>query len=129
MVRRISSGSPFEEKLGYSRAVIDGDMVYVSGTTGYDYERMTMPESAEAQARNVFLTISNVLEEAGSSLKDVVRVRYYYTDTAYVDETAHVLTEYMSETKPAATMIICQLIDPAMKLEVDVTARIGAHVS
>lgn len=129
MVKRISSGSPFEKKLGYSRAVIDGDMIYVAGTTGYDYEKMEMPEDVAAQARNTFLTIVKALEEAGSSLKDVVRVRYYYTDAVYVEQSAHVLAEFLGDIRPAATMVLCQLIDPAMKIEIDVTARKGAHDS
>ena len=129
MVQRISSGSSFEKKLGYSRAVIDGDMIYVAGTTGYDYQKMEMPDDVAEQARNTFLTIEKALKEAGSSLKDVLRVRYYYTDPAYIDQSAHVLAEFLGEIRPAATMVLCQLIDPAMKIEIDVTARKGAQDS
>src|SRR5690606_38206008 len=85
MVRRISSGSPFEERIGYSRALVDGDMVYVAGTTGYDYRTMTMPADAAAQARNAFATIAAALAEAGATLADVVRVRYYLADLTHYD--------------------------------------------
>lgn len=129
MVRRISSGSPFESKIGYSRAVVDGDMVYVSGTTGYDYATMTMPESATAQARNALGTIAKALGEAGSSLKDVVRVRYYITDMAHYDALVEVAGETFGDIRPAATMVVCGLTTPEMKLEIEVTARIGAHAS
>ena len=129
MVRRISSGSPFEAKIGYSRAVVDGDMVYVSGTTGYDYKTMQMPEDAVAQARNAFGTISRALEEAGSSLKDVVRIRYYITDMAHYDALVEVAGETLGEVRPAATMVVCGLTMPEMKLEIEATARIGAHQS
>ncbi|CDN56273.1 Endoribonuclease L-PSP [Neorhizobium galegae bv. officinalis bv. officinalis str. HAMBI 1141] len=126
MVKRISSGSPFEARIGYSRAVVDRDMVYVSGTTGYDYGRMEMPEDAAAQARNTLGTIEKALKEAGSSLQDVVRVRYYLTDMADYDAIVQVLGETFSEIRPAATMVVCGLTMPEMKIEIEVTARIGA---
>ena len=126
MVRRISSGSPFESKIGYSRAVVDGDMVYVSGTTGYDYKTMTMPEDAAEQARNAFHTIAGAIEAAGASLKDVVRVRYYLADIAYYDALVEVAGQTFGETRPAATMVVVGLTMPEMKLEIEVTARIGA---
>ena len=129
MVRLISSGSPFEAKIGYSRAVVDGDMVYVSGTTGYDYKTMTMPDDAAAQARNALGTISTALEEAGASLKDVVRVRYYITDMAHYDALVAAAGETFGDIRPAATMVVCGLTTPEMKLEIEVTARIGAHQS
>ena len=129
MVLHISSGSPFEARIGYSRAVIDGDMVYVSGTTGYDYATMEMPEGAAEQARNAFATISRALEEAGSSLKDAVRVRYYITDMAHYDALVAVTGEVFHAIRPAATMIVCGLTTPEMKLEIEVTARLGAHGS
>lgn len=127
MVKRISSGSPFESRIGYSRAVVDGDMVYVSGTTGYDYATMTMPEDAAAQARNAFGTIGRALEEAGASLRDVLRVRYYITDMAYYDAMVGVAGKTFADIRPAATMVVCGLTTPEMKLEIEVTARIGAH--
>ncbi len=129
MVRRISSGSPFESKIGYSRAVVDRDMVYVSGTTGYDYATMTMPDDAAAQARNALGTIGKALEEAGSGLEDVVRVRYYITDMAHYDALVAVAGEVFGAIRPAATMVVCGLTTPEMKLEIEVTARIGAHQS
>jgi enamine deaminase RidA (YjgF/YER057c/UK114 family) len=129
MVKRISSGSPFEAKIGYSRAVVDGDMVYVSGTTGYDYATMTMPEDAATQARNAFATIGRALEEAGASLEDIVRVRYYLADMAHYDALCAVAGETLGDVRPAATMVVCGLTTPEMKLEIEVTARIGAHRS
>lgn len=126
MVRHISSGSPFEAKIGYSRAVVDGDMVYVSGTTGYDYATMTMPDDAAAQARNALGTIARALEEAGASLRDTLRVRYYITDMAWYDALVAVAGETFGDIRPAATMVVCGLTTPEMKLEIEVTARIGA---
>lgn len=128
-MRLISTGSPFEKTIGYSRAVVDGDMVYVSGTTGYDYASMTMPEDAADQARNCFATIARALDEAGASLRDVLRVRYYLVDMADYDKLVQVAGETFSDIRPAATMIVCGLTTPEMKLEIEVTARIGAHKS
>jgi enamine deaminase RidA (YjgF/YER057c/UK114 family) len=129
MVTRISSGSPFEAKIGYSRAVVDRDMVYVSGTTGYDYARMEMPEDVAAQTRNTLNTIEKALKEAGSGLQDVVRVRYYLVSMADYDAVIAVLGEVFSEIRPAATMVVCGLTTPEMKIEIEVTARIGAGSS
>ncbi len=124
MVTRISSGSPFEARIGYSRAVVDGTMVYVSGTTGYDYARMEIPESAAEQTRNTLSTIEKTLKEAGSGLKDVVRIRYYITDMADYDSIVDVLGATFSDIRPAATMVVCGLTTPEMKVEIEVTARI-----
>ncbi|WP_421953003.1 RidA family protein [Pelagibacterium sp.] len=129
MVRHISSGSPFEARIGYSRAVVDRDMVYVSGTTGYDYRTMSMPEDAGQQARNALATIEKALVEAGASLRDVVRVVYYLVDMADYDALVAVAGEAFGDIRPAATMIVCGLTTPEMKLEIEVTARIGAHAS
>jgi len=126
MVTRISSGSPFEAKIGYSRAVVDRDMVYVSGTTGYDYAKMEMPEDVAAQTRNTLSTIEKALKEAGSGLQDVVRVRYYLASMTDYDAVIAVLGEMFSEIRPAATMVVCGLTTPEMKIEIEVTARIGA---
>lgn len=126
MVIHISSGSPFEAKIGYSRAIVDGNMVYVSGTTGYDYATMTMPEDAGAQARNAFATIHQALEEVGASLRDTLRVRYYITDMSWYDALVAVAGETYGTIRPAATMVVCGLTTPEMKLEIEVTARIGA---
>jgi enamine deaminase RidA (YjgF/YER057c/UK114 family) len=129
MIQRISSGSPFETKIGYSRAVVDRDMIYVSGTTGYDYQTMQMPHDAAAQTRNALATIEKALVEAGSSLRDVVRVRYYLVDMADYDAVVAVLGEAFADIRPAATMIVCGLTTPEMKIEIEVTARIGASAS
>lgn len=127
MVLHISSGSPFEKKIGYSRAVVDGNIVYVSGTTGYDYKTMVMPDDVRDQARNAFATITHALEEAGSTIKDVVRVRYYITDMAHYDGLVEVAGKIFAEIRPAATMLVCGLTRPEMKVEIEVTARMGAH--
>ncbi|CAD7024004.1 RidA family protein [Pseudorhizobium halotolerans] len=129
MVKRISSGSPFEARIGYSRAIVDGDMVYVSGTTGYDYSRMVMPEDVVDQTRNALATIDKALRDAGSGLNDIVRVRYYITDMADYDKIVEVLGQAFAEVRPAATMIVCGLTTPEMKVEIEVTARIGAGTS
>ena len=122
MVKRISTGSPFEQKIGYSRAVVDRDMVYVSGTTGYDYATMTMPETVEAQTRNCLATIAKALKDGGFAMADVVRAHYYITDQAFVDIVFPILGETFGEIRPAATMIVCQLNKPEMKIEIEVTA-------
>ena len=127
MVLHISSGSPFEAKIGYSRAVVDGNIIYVSGTTGYDYKTMVMPDDVRDQARNAFATITHALEEAGSTIKDVVRVRYYITDMAHYDGLVEVAGKVFGEIRPAATMLVCGLTRPEMKVEIEVTARMGAH--
>jgi enamine deaminase RidA (YjgF/YER057c/UK114 family) len=127
MVLHISSGSPFEAKIGYSRAVVDGNIVYVSGTTGYDYKTMVMPDDVRDQARNAFATITHALEEAGSTIKDVVRVRYYITDMAHYDGLVEIAGKIFGEIRPAATMLVCGLTRPEMKVEIEVTARVGAH--
>ena len=126
MVKRISTGSPFEAKIGYSRAVVDRDMVYVSGTTGYDYTTMRMPEDAGQQARNAIGTIRRALEEAGSSLVDVVRVRYYLIDMSVYDAVVAAAAEAFGTIRPAATMVLAGLTTPEMKVEIEVAARIGA---
>ena len=126
MTRRlVSTGSPFEKLAGYSRAVVQGDWCFVSGTTGYDYETMTMPETAEEQARNIFATIAKALDEAGFALADVVRATYIVTDTAYKDEVFKVTGEMFGDIRPAATMMVAGLIRPEMKVEIEVTAFRG----
>jgi enamine deaminase RidA (YjgF/YER057c/UK114 family) len=119
----ISTGSPFEKTAGYSRAVVDGDWCFVSGTTGYDYATMTMPDSVIDQTRNAMGTITKALEQAGFSLADVVRARYYVTDRAHVSDVFPVLGTYFGEIRPAATMIVCMLNEPEMKIEIEVTAK------
>lgn len=119
----ISTGSPFEKTAGYSRAVSDGDFCWVAGTTGYDYGTMTMPELVEDQTSNAMNTIAAALSEAGFSLADVVRANYYITDAAYVDRVFPILGSYFGDIRPAATMIVCGLNRPEMKIEIEVTAR------
>ena len=129
MVQRISTGSPFEATFGYSRAVRHADTVYVSGTTGYDYASMTMPGSVGEQARNALATIDKALKEAGSSLQDTVRVVYYLGDRSYVDEVVAAVGPVFTDIRPAATMLIVDMIEAGMKIEIEVTARIGAAAS
>jgi len=119
----ISSGSPFEAKIGYSRAVVQDGWVFVSGTTGYDYARMVMPEDVADQCRNALGTIGKALAEAGTGLTDVVRVRYILPDGDDFEKCFPVLQEVFGEVRPAATMIIARLMEPAMKIEIEVTAK------
>lgn len=126
MVQRVSTGSPFETTFGYSRAVRHEDTVYVSGTTGYDYASMTMPESVSEQASNALATIDKALQEAGSSIEDTVRVVYYVGDRSYVDEVVAAVGPVFRNIRPAASMLIVQMIEAGMKIEIEVTARIGA---
>ncbi len=121
----ISTGSPFEAVAGYSRAVRMGDFVHVAGTTGYDYATMTMPEDVTEQARNCMETIGKALADAGASLEDVVRARYYITDQAYGDVVFRLVGSYVSEIRPAATMIVCKLLNNDMKVEIEVTAQLA----
>ncbi len=120
--RLISTGSPFERTAGYSRAVVDGDWCFVSGTTGYDYTTMTMPESVEEQTRNCLSTIRAALSEGGFELADVVRAHYYVTSRSYVSRVFPILGEAFGDIRPAATMIVCELNEPEMKIEIEVTA-------
>ncbi len=122
MRRLISSGSPFEAAAGYSRAVVSGDWCFVSGTTGYDYATMTMPQSVEDQTRNCLATIGKVLDEAGFSFSDVVRCHYYVTDAAFATRVFPILGETFGTVRPAATMVVCGLIRPEMLIEIEVTA-------
>jgi enamine deaminase RidA (YjgF/YER057c/UK114 family) len=123
----ISTGSPFEAAFGYSRAVVDGDLVFVSGTTGYDYATMTMPEDPAAQARNIFRTLEAVLAEAGSSLAQVVRAQYFVTDRTYCEPVLAVCGEVFGQIRPAAGIyVVAGLLKPEMKLEIEVTARLRA---
>ena len=126
MIRRlISTGSPFERAFGYSRAVVDGDLVFVSGTTGYDYATMTMPEDAGEQARNIFRTLEDVLAQAGSSLAQVVRAQYFVTDRSHCEPVLTVCGEVFGEIRPAAGIyVVAGLLKPEMKGELEVTARL-----
>ena len=118
----ISTGSPFEKTAGYSRAVVQGDWCFVAGTTGYDYSTMSMPEAVEDQARNALGTIAKALEEAGFEMADVVRSHYYVTDRAFVSRVYPVFGEAFGDIRPAATLLVCDLAEPEMKIEIEVTA-------
>ncbi len=123
--RLISSGSPFERDYGYSRAVVDGDTVHVSGTTGYDYANMTMPDGAAAQAEACWRTIRDVLAEAGTSLAGLLRATYYVTDRADAEAVLSVCGRVLAEVRPAATIVVVAgLLRPEMRVEIEVTARI-----
>ncbi len=124
-MKHISTGSPFEKTMGYSRAVVKGGWCFVSGVTGYDYSTMQIPEDAAAQAGNCFETIRSVLKEAGFSMSDIVRVQYTVTDAGLAEHIAPVLGAALSEIRPAATMVIAGLIRPEMKIEIEVTAFKG----
>jgi enamine deaminase RidA (YjgF/YER057c/UK114 family) len=118
----ISSGSSFEEKIGYSRAVVAGDWVFVSGTTGFDYNTMSISESVLEQTEQCMKNIEAVLLQAGSSLKDVVRVTYVLPNGGEFESCWPVLRAYFGEVRPAAMMISAGLADPRMKIEIEVTA-------
>lgn len=124
MRRLISTGSPFEEKIGYSRAVVADGWVFVAGTTGYDYASMTMPDSIVDQCRNALATIGKALHEAGATMDDVVRVRYIVPEKAEWPECWPVTSEAFARARPAATMISAALQEPEMKIEIEVTARL-----
>jgi enamine deaminase RidA (YjgF/YER057c/UK114 family) len=124
MRRLISSGSPFEAQAGYSRAVVDGEWVFVAGTTGFDYVQMTIAEDPAEQARQTFRNIEQALAGGGAKLADVVRVRYYLPDIADWPPIVPVLGEVFGTVRPAATALVCGLVDPRMKIEIEVTARV-----
>lgn len=123
MRRLISSGSPFEAAIGYSRAVVDGPWVFVSGTTGFDYRTMTISEDVAEQAEQALRNIGEALSEAGSSYAEVVRVRYILPKAADFESCWPILRRYLGEVRPAATMIQAGLSDPRMKIEIEATAR------
>ena len=120
----ISSGSSFEQLAGYSRVVVDGAWIFVSGTTGYDYSTMTISSDLESQTRQVFSNLEEALARAGATLADVVRVHYYLTEREQFEKIAPVFGEYFGEIRPAATAVVCELVDPVMKIEIEVTARL-----
>lgn len=125
MTRRlISSGSVFEADIGYSRAVVDGDWVLVSGTTGFDYADMTISDDVALQAEQALANIGMALTEAGAAFTDVVRVRYILPDAADFPACWPALRAVFGDIRPAATMIQAGLADPRMKIEIEVTARL-----
>ena len=119
----ISSGSSFEAAIGYSRAVVDGDWVFVAGTTGFDYAAGTISEDVVEQAEQTFRNIDAALREAGAAMGDVVRVHYILPDRADFEPCWPVLRRWFGDAPPAATMIVAGLADPRMRIEVEVTAR------
>ena len=121
----ISSGSEFESKIGYSRAVVDGDYVFVSGTTGYNYDDMSISDDPAEQAEQCLQNIAKALEEAGSSLDQAVRVHYIYPNKADFEPCWPIFSKYLGKAKPAATVFIAGLLDDKMKLEIEITARVG----
>lgn len=125
-VRRISTGSPFEAQIGYSRAVVCDGWVFVAGTTGYDYSTMTMPVRVEDQCANALATIARALTEAGAGLNDVVRVRYILPDKADWPHCWPIVSAAFATARPAATMIVAGLQEPEMRIEIEVTARLPA---
>ena len=120
--RFISSGSTFEEQIGYSRAVVAGDWVFVSGTTGFDYTTISIPDSLVEQTDQCLKNIDSALREAGAGLRDVVRVTYVLPDGSEFEQIWPVLRRYFGEVRPAAMMISAGLADPRMKIEIEVTA-------
>jgi enamine deaminase RidA (YjgF/YER057c/UK114 family) len=122
----VSSGSSFEAEIGYSRAVVDGDWVFVSGTTGFDYATMTIVDDVVAQCRQAMRNIASALAQADASFADIVRVRYILPRREDFEPCWPVLKQHLGDVRPAATMIQAGLSDPRMKIEVEVTARRSA---
>ena len=119
----ISSGSEFERKIGYSRAVVQGDWVFVSGTTGFNYDTMTISDNVVEQADQCFKNISAALAKAGASLADVVRITYVLPKAEDFEPCWPVFKKYLGNVRPAATMFVAGLADPRMKIEIEVTAK------
>jgi 2-iminobutanoate/2-iminopropanoate deaminase len=119
----ISSGSRFEAEIGYSRAVVDGDWIFVSGTTGFDYASMTISDDVVAQCEQAMRNIQAALNEAGASMSDIVRARYIVARRDDFEPCWPVLKRYLGKIRPAATMIEAGMSDPRMKIEIEVTAR------
>jgi enamine deaminase RidA (YjgF/YER057c/UK114 family) len=126
MVQLISSGSTFERDMAYSRAVVDGDWIFVSGTTGFDYTTMTISDDVAAQADQCFRNIAKALEQAGASLANIVRVHYILPNAADFPACWPILRERFGTIRPAATMFQAGLADPRMRIEIEVTARRSA---
>lgn len=123
--RLISGGSDFEDMIGYSRALVDGDYVFVSGTTGFDYDTMSISDDPVVQAEQCFMNVDIALKEAGSSLDRIVRIRYILPSKADFEPCWPVFKKYLGRARPAATMFVAKLLDDRMKLEIEVTASIA----
>lgn len=119
----ISSGSAFEKAAGYSRAVVDGDFVFMSGTTGFDYARSTISDDLEEQVHQTFRNIAAALEQAGAALTDVVRANYIVPRAEDWPQIVPLLGRYFGEIRPASTAIVAGLVDPRMRIEIEVTVR------
>ncbi len=119
----ISSGSEFEELAGYSRAVVDGAWVFVSGTTGFDYAAGTISDDVVEQTEQTFRNIEIALTEAGASLADIVRIRVFVVDRADFEKIVPIIGRHCRAARPANTTVIAPLVDPRMKVEIEVTAR------
>lgn len=119
----IGSGSSFEAEIGYSRAVVDGDWIFVSGTTGFDYATMTIADDVVAQAEQCMKNIVQALQQAGARLEDVVRVRYILPEAAEFEQCWPVLRRHFGAIRPAATMLCAGLADARIRIEIEVTAR------
>lgn len=121
--KQISSGSKFEAEIGYSRAIVDGDWIWVSGTTGFNYETMTISDDVAEQAEQTIKNIKGAMEKAGFALEDAVRVTYIFPNGADFEPCWPVFRKYFGETRPAATAVVAQLIDSRMKIEIEVTGK------
>ncbi|MBA2659605.1 MAG: RidA family protein [Nitrosospira sp.] len=124
--RLISSGSAFERDIGYSRAVVDGEWIFISGTTGFDYSKMTISDDLVEQAEQCLKNIDAALNEAGASMRDIVRVTYVLPSAADFPKCWPTLAKYFGEIRPAAMMISAGLSDPRMRIEIQATARRGS---
>jgi enamine deaminase RidA (YjgF/YER057c/UK114 family) len=120
--RRIGQGSEFEERIGYSRAVVDGPWVFVSGTTGFDYTTMAISDDVVEQTEQTLANIDDALSRAGATRADIARVRYYLPDRDDFEACWPALRAYFHEARPAATMLVTELADARMKIEIEVTA-------
>jgi enamine deaminase RidA (YjgF/YER057c/UK114 family) len=121
--KQISSGSKFEAEIGYSRAIVDGDWIWVSGTTGFNYETMTISDNVVEQADQTCRNIKAAMEKAGFALEDVVRANYIFPDARDFEPCWPVFKTYVGEIRPASTMIAAGLADPRMKIEIEVTGK------
>ncbi len=121
--RQISSGSKFEAEIGYSRAIVDGDWIWVSGTTGFNYETMTISDDVAEQADQTFRNIAAAMAKAGFSLSDAVRVTYIFPNASDFESCWPVFRKYLGDIRPASTAFIADLIDPRMKIEIEVTGK------
>jgi len=123
---RIYSGAPFEAMAGYARAVVDPPYVFVSGTTGFDPETLQFPEGVEAQCENCFATIDRALAQAGASMDDLVRIRVYVASRAEFERIKPIIKKHCDRARPANTTVLAELVEPYMRVEIEVTARLPA---